>query len=615
MPPKLKRGVVIFLLLLSIKEEAPASSLHINFTQGNQSYGLVDSLAFVQSFSNRWRIQLINHTNYLLLKKTFQFGKDDQLQKYASSELQLRYQLGSRSTIAALLGRDNISTKPIAYEQNRLAGIWNFQITPWLGTAQSLGWVAQNKGSDIVSRRNTGVEFGWQVKATLPWSRLPRTTFSASVQYLNLPRLPQQTVTFMAVADRLVPAGDTLRLQLQHNRAGKTYYYGERALTGTARQHTQNSLITASYLKKFFHEWIAQTEYTLSRQENLYRPVDIPAGEYDSVFSDLRRRQNLFWSQTLRVATIKTFFNFLYFYTAYRWEQAREDYGIDFKDQKRETAEVEVQIAARLSSADSVAIFGSTGVSSYFVPPISGFYSDRDLITSSITIAATHFFNPLLSLVTTGSRRILKQQYISGRFSANNRTTDMYRFAPAVRLHSGKGFLFTQSFNLIANYISFDFQKYSALAKHSLFRQAGTTSAVEFMLTERLIWTFEGAYRYQDLGSLLWREQWVQQTQWDERSKLLASNFRYSLKPLWQITGGFAWEDKKRFEHRPGPDSGTVLRPLATWFIRRTLSLGLRYGLNNTNYLRIELERRKLSGTGFAVGVSDWITISYGKTF
>jgi hypothetical protein len=278
------------------------------------------------------------------------------------------------------------------------------------------------------------------------------------------------------------------------------------------------------------------------------------------------------------------------------------------------------EVKAEITREDSMYFTTSVGVTSFYAPPLSGQFNDRDVLTILAWGEYLHIFNSYFNLRTEGGFRNFNQLYVSNRLSSNNNHNQTYLFSPTVTWRPNRKLNFKQNYNIQANYIYYDYEKASE-TKNKLFRRASSTSEVLYQYNQRIIFSFGYIYKYEDYGQLIWKDQWVQKPSWDRRTNTLNLSIDYqpikgvSFSPKCTYEKGKSWDHVAEEIGESEGKQGKEKRILTDKFYRNVLSFSLKYYVDKDDYLCFSATHRLQNGRQSKQETSDYATVSVAKVF
>jgi len=297
----------------------------------------------------------------------------------------------------------------------------------------------------------------------------------------------------------------------------------------------------------------------------------------------------------------------------YRYGESNEDFGANVKDQDSKTGELNLSAYCRVGDADSVSMRVLWKLVSFFVPPDSGFFTDRDLGTRLAEVGWTHRFSAEWETAVLFSYRGIRQVFISGRWSGDNNRNDIYLFEPRLRWNPAPGWRVDQTYRIQANYLSYDVEKGEPQPERStLYRRGESQTRLWLAPVHYAHVDVRYTYRYEDFGPLIWREKWNQQVSWDRRSHLAGISWHLVPYRGWEVVPGFSFEQKKAYNHIEV--NGDMVREPRSTFVRRRGELAVTWRPSGgRDDLRLSGSRRvQKSGTG-RKDISDWVELSYRR--
>lgn len=237
----------------------------------------------------------------------------------------------------------------------------------------------------------------------------------------------------------------------------------------------------------------------------------------------------------------------------YTWGKTNEDFQGRELDQRTDTGELSLHGKVILSPQDTISADMVFGVTSYINPNAGSDRDDRDQKTIMVNGGYSHVFTEYFSAELTGGANSFHQIYVSGVGSANNGRNDTYILTPLVRWVPHRGLFITQSFDIQANYITFDFDRKKIATKNRIFRRATSRTEVKAIISERLTFTQGFLYRYEDYGQLIWDDGWQQAVSWDRRRNGLETRILYQPINIIRISPYFFWEKTSDYDHSVDP--------------------------------------------------------------
>jgi hypothetical protein len=225
-----------------------------------------------------------------------------------------------------------------------------------------------------------------------------------------------------------------------------------------------------------------------------------------------------------------------------------------------------------------------------------------------------HQLSPCLTLRIDGSYRGFHQTYVSGALSANNNHSAIYVARPEVGWRPLPWLVITNGFLLHANYTWYDYEKEIGTERNTLFRRARWTSDYLVRVSRKLTITPSYSYKYEDFGQLLWRDQWVQKTNWYRRTHLPSLRLTYSPIRSIKIDPSVYYEWKRSWEFAIR-ENGAVGRIEKETFRRTTVGLDIAYSPGRHTDITVSFQRRVQKSNVFADDITNQYIVHVRRLF
>jgi hypothetical protein len=600
-------------------EIAFSSGLRCDFSQDNRTYIWDLKFDCNQKMTPKLSWGLFSSINSTLIKKSAFSLSQDQWQENGKIDLNLSYALDRKIKVGGLFSQNlnslekrkvTTSEYGVISELN-LAGITFLQVL----------------GAKNIDRRLSEIkrsEEGFNYSQTISFS--PRI-FSGSKSEISL----KQTTTQL----KNIPI-----LERDFAFSFSKYLSDYPAFDGP-KDSIQVAYLEAWSKKKFFAGEITSTQINTQKKSqrafNLCASKRIPFGvKLDFAFDFLSNRyrystdsdtllqpflsDNLASSQNMYLGVKKEFLQKILVESFYKYQSSEEDYTGAEKDQKMEGGEWGGELKAEVTRADSLHLNASIGVTSFYAPPFSGQFNDRDVLTILAWGEFLHIFNPYFNIRLEAGFRNFNQLYLSDRLSSNNNHNQTYLVSPTMTWQPNGKLNFKQNYSIQANYIYYDYEKASE-TKNKLFRRASSTSEVVYRYNQRVIFSLGYTYKYEDYGQLIWKDQWVQKPSWDRRTNII--NLSIDYQPLRKVSfsPNCTYEKGKSWDHVAvetiGSEgkTGKEKRILADKYYRNTISFSFKYSMDQDNYLYLSAAHRVQNGVQSKQETSDYATVSVARIF
>jgi hypothetical protein len=610
--------IIIFSSILFLEDAYP-SGLRCDFSQDNRTYIWNLDFDCNQKMTPKLSWGLSSSINSTLIKRSAFSFSQDQWQENGKIGLNLSYALGRKIKIGGLFSQNLNSLEERKVTTSEYGVISEFNLAG-INFTQVLG----AKNIDRRLREIKRSEEGFNYTQAISFS--PRI-FSGSKSDVSL----KQTTTRL----KNIPI-----LERDFTLSFLKYLSFSPAFDGQ-KDSIQVAYLEAWSKKKFFAGEITSPQINTQKKNqrafNLCASKKIPFGvKLDFAFDFLSNRyrystdsdtllqpfltDNLASSQNMYLGVKKEFLQKILFESFYKYESSDEDYTGAEKDQKMEGGEWGGELKAEITRLDSLHLNASIGVTSFYAPPFSGQFNDRDVLTILAWGEFLHIFNPYFNIRLEAGFRNFNQLYLSNRLSSNNNHNQTYLLSPTMTWQPDEKLNFKQNYSIQANYIYYDYEKASE-TKNKLFRRASSTSEIVYRYNQRVIFSLGYIYKYEDYGQLIWKDQWVQKPSWDRRTNTINLSIDYqptrkvSFSPKWAYERGKSWDHVAVETIGSEEKVGQEKRILTDKFYRNTISFSFKYFMDEDNYLYLSAAHRLQNGTQSKQETSDYATVSVARVF
>jgi len=233
----------------------------------------------------------------------------------------------------------------------------------------------------------------------------------------------------------------------------------------------------------------------------------------------------------------------------YRWSDATQDYQGSTLDQDTDMGEISFHGKLHLSVNDTLTGDLVMGVASFSNPNRGLSQEDWDKKTILFNGRYSHIFSDFFTGGITGGASSFHQIYISGTRSANNGRNDTYVMTPFVIWRPLTWMDVNHTFEIQANYITFDFDRKKVATKNRIFRRASSRTQLSIRISDNLFMRQAYIYRYEDYGQLIWDDGWQQAVSWDRRRNGIETEFVYDISEVLNFMPSFSWEKTGNYDH------------------------------------------------------------------
>ncbi len=553
----MSKRIIIVILVAIVNAgilQIAGAGIRVDFDRDNNTYNWLTSFGYtIGKGSNSIRSYFDGQSN--LLKGSFNRWQENASAGF-DSEVSIRNRLkfiASGEYTVNGLDRRRVKTSELAMGLS-LKPVKFVELRPLVR--------ADNKRRSELEARLDEKGLGYGIEGRIFPAEFKGINLSTGLSYnkVNLSNIPRQESKGDFSASARFTDSDTLSVSLRGLEA-TTRYYGPGGkvedITRQIKQERQADFALSIALPAEFRLMVDGNAH-LSRY--LYRR---------SQFSDIpqSQRDNYGRGGGYEIKLMGNIMDAARISVNYTWSKTSEDFqGLEL-DQDADTGELSFHGKIILSTRDTVSADMVFGVTSYANPNTGSSRDDRDQKTIMVNGRYSHVFSKYFSAGLTGGANSFHQIYISGASSANNSRNDTYILTPLLRwIPHGRLFI-TQSFDIQANYITFDFDRKKIATKNRIFRRATSRTEVQVVISERLTLTQGYLYRYEDYGQLIWDDGWQQAVSWDRRRNGLETRIFYEPINLIRISPYFFWEKTGDYNHTVEP-SVDVSDPLEIRYLK-----------------------------------------------
>jgi hypothetical protein len=607
------RSLVLALVLGVICLNKPklfGQELWFSFSQDRYTYVWSDTLRWEPEFGGRKPLLFSNASSAVLIKESLLLGNEDRWQENSRSRFGWRFSDGRKFNVTAIFDNDYRSFEERIVVDNSVG--LSAEYRPAAGLA------LRNVGSFITSARdNFGNKYrssGYRNQLDAAYdSRISQSTAFKADYSQDLKVIPDIPTTNFAGSASFHSIGldDSIRITMRGAYQNSKYFTTPQSFESISRQGRSNAganmllgwePIENTYLRLQSNLDYRQFRYKHYGSDQLEISSGLLGSDNSSMILDYRLSATRYVGRGLAIET------------HYMYRETEDDYSSLSARQNVETAELRGAIRSNPGIIDSVwaeAIFSATCYSS---DQERSFFSDRDRIMRLYRLGISHRLNPCLALRIDGSFRDFHQTYVSGTLSANNNHNTVYVVRPEVGWRPFPWFTISNSFLLHANYIWYDYEKETESERNTLFRRARWTSEYRVIVSRRLTLRPSYTYKYEDFGQLLWRDQWVQKTNWYRRTHLPLLELSYRPWRTLRIDPGVLYEWKESWEFAVDED-GVVDRIETEVFKRTAIHVDVNYLPGPRTSIVVSYLRRVQKSDLFADDITNQYIVNVYRLF
>lgn len=573
------------LAILILFPLAPAYPLYFNldFSVDRQTYNWTDSISVSQSLGTRTQLQLHNRSTATLFQESV-FGQGgDRWQKTAVTRGGLDYQIHRRLKTGLALSQefDRLEEKRFIGTRALLTSKWDLPNLSW---NQGGGVIWEERRFEPKSNSESGFAYQSEVRLR-PRSSLRWGEGHISGELAAVKSTPRRSITLGYELPQLVLNNDTLSLVGSQSFAHRDYFPSSGNFESTARQTSQQRRWDLVAVKRLPVN--CRLNFSAAYSYNRYDY------EYEGNGNDLLRQNNNLTSIfEYRFLLSKLISRWARIETGYLFNRTDEDFGSSQTNQLAETGQLNLRALLVYRDPDTLELSGQVGVTSYFAPSTSTFFSDRDRSIKVASSRLVHKFNDFITGSVDGSYRGFHTIYISGELSANNNINNVYIINPALTWRPHPAIRIQQNYQMHASYTYYQYEKDAISRRNTLYRRANLVNNIVIGFSPRLDLILEYSYRYEDFGRLLWEDQWKQQVSWDRRTHRPRFGVEYRPWKGFRFYPYASYEIQSSYDHLFDANNVLGQRSKSDELSRKLIGFELQWTLSLNSYIECKLERR-----------------------
>jgi len=204
-------------------------------------------------------------------------------------------------------------------------------------------------------------------------------------------------------------------------------------------------------------------------------------------------------------------------------------------------------VGTRLSRADSLYSFVSVNKYQYDTPDTNNF-DDRDELRINGRLTAVHHFSEMLKVDIQASVNLFHMVYIFGERSADNNWNRIFRLRPGIHFRPGDRFRFSQVFEVLANYVDYDFNDEFSLTKSFVFRKFAMDDSLRLQITDRTRLRLDYRLQLEENGQLNWDE-WSERVLATRQNQWLHVHWHYHIADKFVLAPGYTFYRRDEWRH------------------------------------------------------------------
>jgi hypothetical protein len=579
------RSLLLFTLCITLIVVSKASAIYLSldFAVDRQTYDWTDSLSVSRQLSQALKFDFYNRSRATLIQESVLGQGSDRWQRNANTAANLTRQLSSKLNIGARFEQrfDRLERKRYIGNNFLMTSLYKSNL---MRLEQSAGLLWEERRFEPEVNNQTGLEYNAAMRLqpthTTRWG-----SFGIDGGINTLRKTPNKEVSFDYALPLLAFARDTVSLTAEQRYAQQKYYPSSGNFETVAVQDVEQ--------RRWDFRGVKQLPAMVRARLDASYHFDKYDYNYEGDTGGLIRQNNNVSSRfDYKFALQRDLGSSLTLGSGYEFSRTDEDYGTDQTNQRAETGQFTSSATFRYWDTDSLQLSGRIGVTSYTAPTASAFFADRDRSIKVATVTLYHRFNEFLSGYLDGSYRGFHTIYISGTLSANNNINNVYIINPSLVWQPWKHLRIRQNYQMHANYIYYEFEKNATSDRNTLYRRANFSNSIDYVFSQRLTFSLEYSYRYEDFGKLIWQDQWEQQVSWDRRTHRPGFAVEYRPMPQLYFSPFASYEIQKSYDHNFSELDALGRRDLSSRLKRSSVGFKFQWSLSNNSYIDASLERK-----------------------
>jgi len=204
-------------------------------------------------------------------------------------------------------------------------------------------------------------------------------------------------------------------------------------------------------------------------------------------------------------------------------------------------------LSANVTNNDSLYGYFSVSKFQYDTPDTNNF-DDRDELRLNSRFVAFHRFSPVLNFEVQASVNLYHMVYIFGERSADNNWNRIFLLRPIIYYHPAERFRLKQSFEVLANYVDYDFEDKSVLTKSFVFRKFSVDDSLQYSIAPGTTFLFDYRLQLEENGQLSW-EEWTEKVLLSRRNQWLHFFVNYQPYKYFRIAPGYSYYIREEWRH------------------------------------------------------------------
>ncbi|MDZ7723144.1 MAG: hypothetical protein U5R06_10150 [candidate division KSB1 bacterium] len=213
-------------------------------------------------------------------------------------------------------------------------------------------------------------------------------------------------------------------------------------------------------------------------------------------------------------------------------------------DNKSSRIRLNSRLDAAFSPKDTLETVLSISKYQYDTPDEENF-DDRDELRINSRLLYSHVFNELFAIDLLASVNLYHMVYIFGERSADNNWNRILRLKPSLRWKPFPSLVFHQSFEVLSNYVDYDFEDKTPATRSFVFRKFAVEDSLLWKIFPHTSLSLDYRLQLEENGQLFWKD-WTEKILVTRRKQWLHFYLKYKKLGYIHIAPGFQYTQAGR---------------------------------------------------------------------
>jgi len=251
-------------------------------------------------------------------------------------------------------------------------------------------------------------------------------------------------------------------------------------------------------------------------------------------------------------------------------------------------------LSANVGRNDSLSTYVSLSKFQYDTPDTTNF-DDRDELRINTRTTWSHVFDKSLKLELLAGVNLYHMVYIFGERSADNNWNRIFLLRSAIKYRPVERFRLHQEFEVLANYVDYDFEDLNVQTKSFVFRKFAMTDSLFWQTSSRSSVLFDYRLQLEENGQLYW-EQWSEKVIVDRIKQWAHIYWRFTMPNHFQLSPGYTVYRRNEWRYKEIVRGAQRREPAGT-YTSHGPKLRLLYAPNEKIHVVVDATRYKVEFT------------------